>query len=249
MNRRSAFLVLGFVVAAGGVGFFAMTSYRSFTPPANPTPDGALINVEGAAALEATRQFLTPQTEEDRAQVPDRIAEAMRSVSPDPRDAALMGIMRERLAIAVNPDYERYVAHVAAVTGQSAGAVRSQLGDVFRERWEISSQGLRNASFGLDGCEIQPGDRILNRAGGGVAMRNDPGIYGSARLLADERAELRQVSIPVILYLSLGGQPQTLLVNFVTGFVWDASRSRWIPFIAGFYDPSGQEERLPAPWI
>lgn len=248
MNRQRSILLLGAAVAVGGVGFLARSVYRAFAPRP-PQPVTTFLDATGSQALEASEQFLSPVTEQDRVDIPARLAEAARADSPDPRDDQLRAVFRERLEIALQPDFDRYVAHIASLTGRPAHEIRAELGEHFRSSWETSTRTLAGASYALDGCEIRPGDRDLISEGGAIARRTDPGIYGSALLLADENAELRVVRVPVMFSVSMNGVGQTYLLYFTNSFVWDGHRSVWIPFAAGYHDPTGMETRLPAPWI
>jgi hypothetical protein len=248
MESRRPILILGVAAATAGIGFFAINAYRSFaTPP--PRPVTTFIDEDGSEALEASEQFLSPVTDQDRLDIPARLAEAAQAASPDPRDDMLRAVFRERLEIALNPDFDRYVDHIASLTGRTTSAIRAELGEPFQARWETSTNSLRNASYALDGCEIIPGKRDLVGDGGAAARRTDPGVYGSAALLADENAELRTVRVPVMFSMSMNGVGQTYLLFYTTAFVWNNERSVWVPFAAGYHDPAGMEERLPAPWI
>lgn len=248
MSYRSAILGLGVVIAAGGVGFLAVSLYRSTAAPSQTTVP-TFSNTEAAALLESAEQFLTPLTPEDRATIPDLLAEAARPDSPSPREVALLDVFRKRMALTVDPDFDRYINHVAELTGRTPGAVRTDLGEEYRTRWENASRMFRDASYSTDGCEILPGDRDKVRQGGRMVFRRDPGVYGSEALLAREDAELAEVRLPIILSLGFDGEGQTLLLYFVTGFVWSDTRSTWIPHFTGLYDPAAQEDRIPGPWI
>jgi hypothetical protein len=248
MKHRSVVPALSVVIAAGGVGFLAVSLYRSTTAP-SPTPVPTYTNTEAAALLESAEQFLTPLTPEDRAAIPDRLAEAARPTSPSPREVALLEVFRKRMALTVDPDFDRYIDHVAELTGRTPNAVRSELGDAYRTRWENASKVFRDASYSTDGCEILPGERDKVREGGRMVFRRDPGVYGSEALLARDDAELMEVRLPIILSLSFDGEGKTLLLYLVTGFVWSDDRSTWIPHFTGLYDPTAQEDRIPGPWI
>ncbi len=246
MKHRSAILAVG--VAVGGVVFLAVSIYRSTAVPSH-TSQPKYTNPDAGMALENEKQFLTPLTPQERAEIPHQLAEAARPTSPGPRDIALLELFRKRMALMVDPDYDRYIDHVAELTGRPPGVIRSELGDVYRTRWESAARMFRDASYGTDGCEILPGERDLIRLGGRMISRRDPGVYGSEALLAREDAELIQVRLPVILSVSFDGQGQTLLVYLVMAFVWSDARSNWIPYVAGLYDPMDQESRIPGPWI
>lgn len=248
MNHRSVMLGLGVVIAAGGVGFLGISLYRSTVAPSQTTVP-TFSNTEAVALLENAEQFLTPLTPEDRATIPDLLAEAARPASPSPREIALLDVFRKRMALTVDPDFDRYIEHVAELTGRTSNAVRFELGDEYRTRWENASRIFRDASYSTDGCEILPGERDKVRQGGRMVFRRDPGVYGSAALLAREDAELAEVRLPIILSLSFDGEGKTLLLYLVTGFVWSEARSTWIPHFTGLYDPAAEEDRIPGPWI
>lgn len=247
MKHRSAILVAVGALAIAGCVFLLVSLYRSIAVPSASAVE--YTNKEAGAALEQATQFLTPLTPEDRAEIPARLAEAARPVSPTDRDRSLLKVFRQRMELLVSPDYQRYVEHVAELTGQSATSVRQQLGDQHQTRWENAARLFQDASYSTDGCEIIAGERDLVRFGGQITTRRDPGVYGSERLLAGENPELIQVRLPVILAMSFDGEGQTLLVYLVMAFVWDEARANWMPYVTGLYDPMLQEDRLPAPWI
>jgi hypothetical protein len=248
MKHRSVILAAGVAVAVGGIVFFAVSIYRSTAVPSHPAHP-QYTNPEAAAALENAKQFLTPLTPQDRADIPRQLTEAARPASPSQREIALLELFRKRMALMVDPDYDRYIDHIAELTGRSAGTIRTELGDAYRARWESTARMLREASYGTDGCEILTGERDLIRLGGRMISRRDPGVYGSESLLARESAELVQIRLPIIISASFDGEAKTMLLYLVMAFVWNDARSDWVPYVTGLYDPGDQESPIPGPWI
>lgn len=249
MNHRSVVLAAGIAIATGGVVFFGVSIYRSTAVPSKPAAPLKYTNPEDATALENSRQFLTPLSPADREAIPQRLADAARPASPSQREIALLELFRKRMALMVDPDYDRYIDHVAELTGRSPEAIRSELGDAHRQQWEPTARWLREASYGTDGCEIRPGERVPVRLGGRMISRRDPGVYGSEALLAREDAELAEIRLPIIVSSDVASEPRTVLLYLVMGFVWNDARAGWVPYLTGLYDPADQEGPVPGPWI
>lgn len=249
MTKRRVLVFFAVFLAAGGLVFLGRSLYRVTTPASPQRSFQDTANRADVEALESVRQYLTPQSPEDRAELPNQLVKAARSTSPSPRELALLEVFRQRMAILVDPTFDKYIEHVAYLTGKTPETVRRELGNDYQRRWEASAKIFEDASFGLDGCQLLPGQRDLIPAGGQITSRKDPGVYQTGSLLSNTEVELARIQVPLILPVDFDGNPRTVLLYLVSGFVWDEARSTWLPYVTGLYDPTSQEDIIPAPWI
>ncbi len=251
---RSKLVTLAAVVFAGlGVAWALRAGGCRLSAPA-PPPTGT-TDTAAVAHLGAISEFLEPTDEAERASIVTGVAASLRARLTesdgrlDARDDLLLRMVRERIELMLDPDYDRYLAQVTAWTGRDgAEAVK---GTMFEDRalWEAFAAAARSAAIGPEGVLVRGGAESLadpeSLAGGARATLGDPGYYGAAPLLA-RGAEVRDVVIPMIVYTA--EEPKGFVAYATIGFVWDQNRRTWVPYETGLQDPTGQRATPPL-WI
>ncbi len=239
-------LVLVFVIVAIGL------LVRSVLNTTVGLPERAieqLVDEHAIGRLDSANVFLSPVSDELRAEIPARLAQVVRSDHDIEHQEELMQLFEERLSLLIDPDFNKYIEHVARLTGRGQAQVRASLSDRFVERWDIDTRIFKEASFAVDSCLLSRGDTARMQVGGTVLAKRDPGVYGTDALLANPEAILADIRIPIMMAVTMNGEGSTLLLELVMGFVWNETRGTWVPHVVAFHDPSSEIERLPVPWI
>jgi len=248
MKQVRPLSIIAILFTAAAVGFLVRSCVNTRTGiPEIELP--TLVDEHGSQRLETAEQFLTPISDEQRALIPGKLAQAVKSVQQLDHQDSLLLLFEERIRMLLDPDLDDYIKHVADMTGNSPSQIRGKLGERFLTRWDIDTKLFRDASFATDQCTLSLGDSANVQAGGILIAKRDPGFYETANLLSRQDAQLAEFRIPVILAVSMNGRGQTLVLDLVMGFVWNPSRSVWVPHVVALHDPSAVETRLPAPWI
>ena len=248
MKNMKPKLVIGIIFMAATIGFLVKSALNTRAGLPETTIE-QLVDGDAAARLDAANIFLSPSTDELRAQIPADLAQAIHWDQDIQHRQELIELFQQRLTILMNPDLDGYIAHIAALTGQSTTQVRAGLSDRFIERWDTDTRIFKEASFATDQCILTTGDSANAQSGGTVIAKRDPGVYQTARLLADPNTPRAEIQVPIMIAVTMNGQGHTLVLELVMGFVWNESRNTWIPHVVAFRDPTSLEERLPVPWI
>lgn len=263
MERRELMtLVAAVCIAAAGVGFgLRAAGCLSRPAPIPATP----ADTQSMQRLEAIEDFLQPTTPEERASAAKAVAQQAAAILQSPsfvrppgepvrrtqNEAALLRLVEARVRLLLDPDYDAYVRHVGEVMGRDGTAVLS--GTMFEDKklWTSFASAFQSAGIAPEAVVVLAGPEHLqpdSLMGGHRTTLEDTGIYGS-KAVVDAGGEVRDLVVPMLFFRQPGSEPAVLTVFITLSFVWDATRSRWLPFKAGVHDPSGVADYLPVPWI
>ena len=253
--------VLAGLFAVGAVVFAIImiglpTGSRSGSGSSAASPDEA-----GVARLEALDAFAAADTPSDAARIADEIVERVGASLDEARDegayvpyeSQLRELIRERVRLTLDPDYDAYVRHVGELLGRDGASALE--GTMFEDEklWRGFAQPSREVQIAIDPARamIERGDQFVGEgmAGGQRTLITDPGIYGAVAL-AESGAPRVDVEIPMMLIPTHDGADASGMVVFVTmRFVLDASRGVWLPYQTVTSDPTGTYEQMGAMWI
>jgi len=210
--------------------------------------------------LESIDTFDRIESPEHAARIGQRIADGSLSQLSNadegadvPYESQLRELIRERVRLTLDPDYDAYVRHVGELLGRDgASALQGTLfGDP--KMWSAFAEPNRQAHVAIDSARATLGYGALSlgegMAGGRQTSMTDPEIYG-AKALAESGAPRVDVEIPMMLPPTHDGPDASVMVVFVTmRFVLDASRGVWLPYQTVTSDPTGTYEQMAAMWI
>ncbi len=259
-SRIPPILAAIFLIAAIG---FALRSagYLNFNPSQTPAPDTPQ-DLAGIARLDEIETFESAETPQRAASIANQIADhALDKLSQQtsaegarlPNEDQLRDLVRERVRLTLDPDYDEYTRHVAELL--SRDAAEALKGTMFEDPnlWNAFAQRNRQAQIA-----IKPTHAILERGdlptgvglqGGQRASITDPGIYNSTPL-AESGALRVDINIPMTLPPNHDAPDASVMTVFVTmSFVHDPQTGIWLPYKTTTTDPSGTYEQMAAMWI
>lgn len=247
-----AIVITGLLVAALG---FVRWSNRTETADRAPAPGLARV-----AALESA-SYLLPEGPADVNAAVQRVGVALRArdhsgrsnLSPQAAEA-LIRVAEHRLRMYLDPDYDRYLAHVSALTGEPESALRESGRLMERDEWERAADDLARAQLAPDSATIRPvflgGASVEQEMIGHMTYRRDAtGIYSDALRPDPARTpiDVYEIEIPVRIPDPFRAEKR-VEVYFVMRLFRDAQSTKWLPWQSGYADPS-DELRLGAPWL
>ena len=163
----------------------------------------------------------------------------------------------DRLAMYMRPSFEQYKEYVASHTGKPVG-------DEKQEAWELAARPFKEARYDVGHAEVRPvyirGTERWRAGefGGHMTYRKDSGLYSSKSTNPTKPgspSDVYAVFIPMQIEVldRNSGSPRVASEKsntyFVLQFIWEDSRSRWVPWRTGVYDPSASADILPGPWL
>lgn len=227
-----------------------------------PSSDNTVVpELIKAAELDAVDIFVEPATPEegrqvavdvvDRAFRSDRLADSLGTAGL-PNESQLRALIQARIELMYNPDYEVYVDQVGEL--MSTEGREALKGSFFEEEqmWHAYANHYRSAGAAIESVQatvdfesVTVGAGLM---GGRQTTYTDDTVYGSQNA-ADRGGMVFSVDLPVM--LPPGNEPdaQIMVLYATLSFVWDSSRSRWLPYRTAVLDPIGNQGPLILLWM
>ncbi len=266
-NQAAPRLDRRLAIAIGVFIFGALSLWWAI--PNKPRPDSAEVIRPDAAAVVALdeAEFVTPGGGATDADLPASIARSLAAAIAElpladalsaEQSEGLAAAVRERIELYIAPDYGRYLQSLERLTGRDRAS--RVAGFLSEKDWASLAERYKNSSYAASSVRVQPsvleGQSISTVAAGGhTSYRRDLGMYGPRRQPGpDEIFDAYEVLIPmtgpVAVPRSGGAGDVTMPAYLSLTFIWEPSKSRWIPWRAGVHDPADRSDvGLIPPWL
>ncbi|MDQ7014355.1 MAG: hypothetical protein Q9O74_10730 [Planctomycetota bacterium] len=257
MSRQHIRLLLASLFAAFGVVLTITVVVRQGAG-GDASQDVVVADREASDRLKAIETYSVPEAGADggdraREELQTKLQQQLRVlVSEDGRSlpASLAATAAERLALYAFPSWESYTLQASALAA-GAGVGAGVSGMLTEEQWSQFASQFSGAEYALDKAEIrvssEPDEDMLwlLMKGGQLTTTRDKGLYANG---FDQPADVYYVTVPIRLpnWRQADGSLELLLVQ---SYRRRASDGRWVPYMAGVYDPEGKARSLPPPWL
>jgi|GEM_PF-2689361 len=249
MVNQKAKLIISGVVMLAAIGFFLVR-----VMPARSGSGDQRIITQPATGMIAELDFerfdlqpparLIPELPRVRSDVESGIRAALAAHRVRAREQ-LVGLARDRVMLYIDPDFDRYLAHIRQASGREPDVASLTLfgQPLDRERW------TRVASASVPA--IDPGTAFALRggengswAGGGsiLALGCDQGRYSTISM-HEPKTDVIHIAWPA----ELPGVTGSYRGLLVLAFAWDQSRQRWVPHVSGAVIGANDEDLMQRP--
>lgn len=258
-TKQRATTLVAFILAIGGLIFLASKlNLLSIDKPKKSTP---VVDEVQVARLDEVDDFTEPSTPDQVEQVARRLVdqafsaqelEQSGSRQSLPNAEQLRQLIRSRLMLMYNPNYEEYVRQIGELLGGDGHAALA--GSMFEDealwyahanRYRYTGVAIDTARATLDFDSVSMGK---GRMGGRQSTFTDIKVYGSAELVNNGQPVF-SLEVPVMLPPENTPDAKIMVLFATMSFVWDPSRNKWLPYRTALYDPSGTLGPIPPLWM
>lgn len=214
-----------------------------------------------AAALDAIDSFVEPATIEegrqvavdvvDRAFRSDRLTDSLGGANL-PNEFQLRALIRARIELMYDPDYEVFVDQIGEL--MSTDGREALRGSFFEDeqQWNAYANHYRYAGAAIESVQATVDYESVTVGaglkGGRQTTFTDDKVYGSQGAV-DRGGMIFSVDLPVMLPPGNGPDAKIMVLYATLSFVWDSSRSRWLPYRTAVFDPTGNQGPLILLWM
>ena len=254
-------LVFAICFAVAGIVFVTSRVMSGGAGKSVKDQTGIVPNTQLVAELDSVESFIEPTNPEECSRISEQLTtqaflafslEQEQDGKPIKNERQLRQLIQDRIRLILDPDYNSYIHHLGDLLEMDG---REALhGTMFADEklWDVFSSSYKHAGIAIDTTRVTRdlGSVTLGEdlAGGRQTTFGDPGVYGS-KFVAERGGETFSVVIPMMLPPQNEPGAKLMVVFATLSFVWDDSRSKWIPYRTAVHDPSGTSGALPPLWM